>query len=178
MSDDNGSDPPLYKRDNCVCCDRWTDMLRVDSNNRICDVCNEGPICFDCYCKRGDWLDFCVCKACAEATPLAELGNLKISSETYKPRFYKPNIRPTCDLCDSQLVSVCCLQCQQKICNKCLSTCDKCSDRFCDFCEEWSDTVCARCGDPEFDGVDWGKTMRTWDQATFSGDFTGFGYKV
>ena len=184
MSDDE-AESSIYKRVVCVCCERWGDMLRVDSNNRICDVCNKGPICFCCYSRRGDWLDFFVCEDCANAAPLNELGGLEIDKTKYKPRFFKPNIRPTCDFCEEEYAQFCCLQCQQKICDKCFSTCEKCGDRFCEFCEEWSDAVCARCGDPKFidpvTGIekgDWGKTFRTWDQCRFTGDFGSLALEI
>jgi hypothetical protein len=148
-TDDDVQERGLWERDACICCENMKDMLRVDSNNRICDVCNRGPVCYSCY--KGEWLDVCVCKDChqlSNGAPVEELTNLSLGDE-YKARFYKANLREICGICDKRLEAYRCWDCNEKLCEECVGICDECKRHYCQWCDNHDESVCAKCRGPE-----------------------------
>jgi hypothetical protein len=167
---EGNSDEPrgIWERTPCYSCGRLKDMLRVEENNRLCDICDKGPICYECY--KGEWLEFCICERCEKKnTPLPEIAKLKISKE-YKPRFYKPNIQPLCDFCNKQHATARCNDCGQDQCLVCIGVCEHCDSLICSSCCEWGDDECATCGNPDFDDSEGerGKEFTFWKDARFS----------
>ncbi len=169
----------IHHRDLCVCCDRWKDMY-LEANNRICDSCEKGPVCFGCY--KGEWLELCICANCREKTPLPEISGLIINGE-YTPRFYKPNIQPICDLCDEKHATVCCHDCSQVQCPDCVGTCEDCGILLCGNCTPmiWSESQCIQHGDPDYDPEndvngdgEVGKTFTKWEDARLRHPFGHF----
>lgn len=154
----------VWDRVRCLNCDRWGDMLRMKANNRICDICNKGPFCFGCY--KGDWLSPCICEKCAQTTPLPEISKLRISNDSYRPRFYKPNIQPLCSFCREAHGIVRCRDCRQYMCDECVGVCEVCDIDFCIDCSSWCETTCESCGNPEFDKEKYmnpGTDIAEWD---------------
>ncbi len=150
------SERGLYQRDPCVCCERMSDMLYLKENNRMCDICKRGPVCFNCY--RSQWLDPCVCVDCFDQTTLDQI--IDVPKTPYEPKFYLPNIRPVCDTCESKHAEFIC-SCREVFCVDCIPICEKCNERYCNSCDIWSSDECGECGDPDFDGTQ--KNVYVWE---------------
>jgi hypothetical protein len=170
----------IWKRDPCVVCKSTYDMLRVDENNRICDICEKGPICYGCY--KGEWLDPCVCKKCRETTPLTEIAKLSIDGK-YKPRFYKPNIQPVCVFCTEKHATFSCNECGEVQCDNCVGRCRDCNILLCGSCgpDVWSESQCIQCGDSDYDPDNdpeeegkRGKSLTTWTEVRLQHPFGHF----
>lgn len=164
-----------YQRDPCVCCGNMKDMLRHEPNNRICDICNKGPICWSCYAARDDnYLAFCICENCKDE-PIPEMAKLTLENHTYVPRFYKPNIQRLC-ICDEFFAIAQCVDCSEKLCEEeCLGECETCGVRICPSCAEWGNDECARCGLEGFDKTkrEEGTEFVYWKDTNFNEWFTG-----
>lgn len=158
---------PLYHRNPCICCGTTSDMY-LKENNRFCDICIKGPVCYDCY--KGEWLKPCVCANCKKVTLVEEVSSLKIDTKDdgkYVPRFYGPNIHPSCRTCGKKHAIASCDDCRDVYCDNCIKKCVKCEQTYCGWCDNWDENICERCGNPEFDErYEEGKYITFWNSNT------------
>lgn len=151
----------LYHADPCLYCQYDRGMLRTTENNRICDICDGGPICYNCY--EGKWNGPCICLRCKK-----DGEKLGTADTSYVARYYLPNLQPICDFCQKEFAVMICFDCRQKYCDDCKGECDLCKAPLCSPCYDYNETRCVSCDDKPLETR--GKDFIFWDILNISGN--------